>query len=93
MKMEKIISISCCLLFLTACQMTDTSTAEYQKQALQNSVDKQVEQLIIPADIESELYAELSEQTQTLSAEEKRVDISARDVDARVFFTSLIHDS
>lgn len=88
--MEKILSLTCCLLLLTACQATKENTAESQKMVLQANIDKQVEELVLPDDIESELYADLSQQPELVDAEEKRFDISARDVDAAVFFASLI---
>ncbi|MFT6986743.1 MAG: MSHA biogenesis protein MshL [Psychromonas sp.] len=88
--MEKFISISCCLLLLTACQATKENTAESQKMLLQTNINKQVEELILPEDIASELYADLSSQPELVLVEEKRFDISARDVDASVFFASLI---
>ena len=91
--MRKILSISCCLILLTACQATKKNTAQQQKLLLQTNTDKQVEELILPEDIEAELYADLSQQSEVLEAEEKRFDISARDVDAALFFASLINDS
>lgn len=92
-KMKKIISISCCILLLTACQITKKNDASAQKEVLQPSEDELVSELILPEDIENELYAELSEESQNISIEERRIDISARDVDARIFFASLINDS
>lgn len=91
--MKKILSISCCFLFLTACQATKKNSAEEQKAILQTNLNKQVEELILPEDIEAELYADLSQQSEVLEVEEKRLNISARDVDAAVFFASLINDS
>jgi MSHA biogenesis protein MshL len=92
-KMRKILSISCCILLLTACQATKKNTAEEQKLLLQTNIDKQVENLVLPEDIASELYADLSQQSELVAVEEKRFDISARDVDAAVFFASLINDA
>ncbi|WP_022940966.1 pilus (MSHA type) biogenesis protein MshL [Psychromonas hadalis] len=91
--MKKIISISCCLLLLTACQITKKNDASAQKELLKTTEDKQISALILPKDIEAELYAELGEEQQALYVEEKRIDISARDVDARLFFASMIDDS
>lgn len=93
-KMKKIISLGCCFLLLTACQATKKNTAEQQKIALQtNMTTEQVESLILPEDIEAELYSDLSLKSDKLVAEERRLDISARDVDAALFFSSLINDS
>lgn len=92
-KMKKIISISCCILLLTACQTTKKNDASEQKKALQIPENKLVSELILPKDIESELYADLNEENQEIAVEEKRIDIFARDVDAAVFFASLINDS
>ena len=91
--MKKIISISCCILLLTACQITKENDAAAQKEVLKIADDQSVAELILPEDIENELYADLSEQNQDIIIEERRVDISARDVDARIFFASLISDS
>ena len=93
-KMKKTIVLGCCFLLLSACQATRKNTADQQKLALQTNLSQhQVENLIVPDDIEAELYSDLSQQLVDLPAQEKRFDISARDVDARVFFTSLINDS
>lgn len=91
--MKKNLLLTCCLLILAACQATKPNTAEQQKALLQSDVDKQVEELQLPDDIEAELYADLAPQDEVFRAEEKRFDISARDVDAAVFFASLINDS
>ncbi|WP_284202598.1 pilus (MSHA type) biogenesis protein MshL [Psychromonas marina] len=91
--MKKIISISCCILMLTACQVTKKNDAAAQKEVLQASDDQLISDLILPEDIEDELYADLSELSQDIAVEERRIDISARDVDARIFFASLINDS
>ncbi|WP_019614561.1 pilus (MSHA type) biogenesis protein MshL [Psychromonas ossibalaenae] len=91
--MKRIFAISCCLLLLTACQVTKKNTAENQKEALQENNNKQVQELILPEDIEAELYADLSEENSAVVQEEKRFNITARDVDASVFFASLINDS
>jgi len=91
--MKKTLLLTCCFLLLTACQATKPNTAEEQKALLQSNVDKQVEELQLPDDIEAELYADLAPQDEVLSVEEKRFDISARDVNAAVFFASLINDS
>ena len=92
--MKKTIVLSCCFLLLSACQTTKKNTAEQQKLVLQSNLSQhQVENLIVPDDIEAELYSELSQQLVDLPSREKRIDISAREVDARVFFTSLINDS
>ena len=91
--MKKIISISCCILLLTACQITKKNDAAAQKEVLQAPSDKSMSELIVPEAIEDELYADLSEHSQEIVIEERRVDISARDVDARIFFASLIGDS
>ena len=92
--MKKILSISCCLILLTACQATKKNTAAIQKHALQTNISQQqVKDLVLPDDIEAELYADVETQSSPLKVEEKRFDISARDVDASVFFTSLINDS
>ena len=91
--MKKPLLISCCLILLTACQATKKNTAQQQKLLLQTKADKQVTELILPEDIEAELYADLSQQAEVLEAAEKRFDISAREVDAAVFFASLINDS
>jgi MSHA biogenesis protein MshL len=92
-KMIKIISISCCIFLLTACQITKKNDASAQKESLQTPEDKQVSELILPEDIEAELYAELTEPNSNIVVQEKRIDISARDVDARLFFASIISDS
>jgi MSHA biogenesis protein MshL len=92
-EMKKIISISCCILLLTACQITKKNDASAQKELLQTSEDKQVSDLILPEDIEAELYADLNEPISTIEGEDRRIDISARDVDARIFFASIISDS
>lgn len=92
-KMKKIIYISCCILLLTACQVTKKNDAKAHKEVLQLAQDKQVSELLLPEDIESELYADLDEPSMGITIEEKRIDISARDVDARLFFASLISDS
>jgi len=92
--MKKTIVLSCCFLLLSACQTTKKNTAEQQKLVLQSNLNQhQVENLIVPDDIEAELYSELSQPLVDLPSQEKRIDISARDVDASVFFTSLINDS
>ncbi|WP_028862446.1 pilus (MSHA type) biogenesis protein MshL [Psychromonas aquimarina] len=91
--MKRIFAISCCLLLLTACQVTKKNTAENQKEALREKNDKQVQELILPEDIEAELYADLEEEGGAVEQEEKRFNISARDVNASVFFASLINDS
>ena len=91
--MKRILSTFCCLLLLSACQATKKNTAQQQKTVLRGNTDKQVEELILPEDIEAELYADLSQQSEVLEIEAKRFDISARDVDAAVFFASLINDS
>jgi MSHA biogenesis protein MshL len=93
-EMKKTIVLGCCFLLLSACQATRKNTADQQKLALQTNLSQhQVENLIVPDDIEAELYSDLSQQLVDLPSQEKRFDISARDVDARVFFTSLINDS
>jgi MSHA biogenesis protein MshL len=92
-KMKKIISISCCILLLTGCQITKKNDASAQKETLQTPEDKQVSELILPEDIEAELYADLNELSSVIEVEDKRIDISARDVDARLFFASIISDS
>ena len=92
-KMKKIISISCCILMLTACQATKKNDAAAQKEILKAADDQLISELILPEDIENELYADLSELSQDIAIEERRIDISARDVDARIFFASLINDS
>ncbi|WP_232772452.1 pilus (MSHA type) biogenesis protein MshL [Psychromonas sp. Urea-02u-13] len=92
-KMIKIISMSCCVLLLTACQITKKNDASAQKESLQTPEDKQVSELILPEDIEAELYADLNEPNSNIVVQEKRIDISARDVDARLFFASIISDS
>lgn len=91
--MNKIISITCCLFLLSACQITDKNTAKAQKEVLNAPVSDGVDDLIIPADIEAELYADLTIDEDLIAKEEKRINISARDVDARIFFASLISDS
>ena len=91
--MNKIISITCCLFLLSACQITDKNTAKAQKEVLNAPVSDGVDDLIIPADIEAELYADLTIDEDLITKEEKRINISARDVDARIFFASLISDS
>ncbi|PKG39834.1 pilus (MSHA type) biogenesis protein MshL [Psychromonas sp. Urea-02u-13] len=91
--MIKIISMSCCVLLLTACQITKKNDASAQKESLQTPEDKQVSELILPEDIEAELYADLNEPNSNIVVQEKRIDISARDVDARLFFASIISDS
>jgi len=92
-KMKKIITISCCLVLLTACKITQKNDATAQKEILQIPEDKQVSELVLPEDIENELYADLNETTQSVVEQERRIDISARDADARIFFASLINDS
>jgi len=92
-KMKKTILISCCILLLTACQITKKNDAAAQKQILQITDDKEVSELILPEDIENELYADIDEQSAVVAIEERRIDISARDADARIFFASLINDS
>jgi len=92
-KMKKTILISCCILLLTACETTKKNDAAAQKQVLQVTDDKNVSELILPEDVENELYADISEQVEADIVEERRIDISARDVDARIFFASLINDS
>lgn len=92
-KMKKIISTSCCILLLTACQVTKKNDASAQKEVLQTSEDQQISELILPEDIEAELYADIDEPNSNIAVEERRIDISARDVDARIFFASLINDS
>ncbi len=87
------ISIGCCILLLTACQTTKKNTASEQKQILQEGIDQQVQNLELPSDVADELYADLSELSESTFVAEKRIDISARDVDAGVFFSSLIRDS
>ncbi|PKF62961.1 pilus (MSHA type) biogenesis protein MshL [Psychromonas sp. psych-6C06] len=91
--MKKIISISCCILLLTACQITKKNDAAAQKEVLQTPDEQLISELILPSEIEDELYADLDEQTQRIAPEERRIDISARDADARIFFASLINDS
>jgi len=91
--MKKIVSISCCLLLLTACQITKKNDASAQKEVLQTPEDKQVSELILPEDIEAELYADISEPDSHIAVQERRIDISARDVNARLFFASIINDS
>lgn len=91
--MKKIFTISCCLLLLTACQATKKNTAEEQKAILEEGINQQVEDLVLPADVADELYADLSELSESTFIEDKRIDISARDVNARIFFASLIRDS
>ena len=91
--MKKVFSISCCILLLTACQVTKKNDASAQKEVLQTPEDKQVSELILPEDIEAELYADLDEPSSEMVTSEKRIDISARDVDARLFFASIINDS
>ena len=91
--MNKIISITCCLFLLSACQITDKNTAKAQKEVLNAPVSDGVDDLMIPADIEAELYADLTINEDLIAKEEKRINISARDVDARIFFASLISDS
>lgn len=78
---------------LTACQLTEKNDANAQKETLKKAQQQQVSELILPDDIEKELYADLELQTQYINLEERRIDISARDVDARLFFASLINDS
>ncbi len=85
--------MSCCVLLLTACQITKKNDASAQKESLQTPEDKQVSELILPEDIEAELYADLNEPNSNIVVQEKRIDISARDVDARLFFASIISDS
>jgi len=93
-KMKKFFAISCCLILLTACQATKKNTGEQVKLALQTNINKQqVADLVLPEDIEAELYSNLVQQSDLPNVEEKRFDISARDVDAGVFFASLINDS
>ena len=92
-QMKKIISISCCILLLAACQASKKNTAEEQKRLLQTNIDKQVEQLVLPEDIASELYADLSQQSEIEVVEQNRFDISAKDVDAVDFFALLINDA
>lgn len=91
--MKKIVSISCCILLLAGCQATKKNNAQEQKATLQNNLQQQVKELILPEDIEAELYADLDQQREVLEVAEKRFDISARDIDAAVFFASLINDS
>lgn len=91
--MYKIISLTGCLFLLSACQITQRNSAENQKEVLNAAIQSDVEQLIIPADIEAELYADLENDVDVIEQEDKRINISARDVDARVFFASLINDS
>ena len=91
--MKKMLSISCCILLLTACQVTKKNDANAQKEVLQTPEDKQVSELILPEDIEAELYADLVEPNSDMVVAERRIDISARDVDARLFFASIINDS
>lgn len=91
--MKKVLSITCCLILLTACQATKKNTAQEQKAILQTNAEQQVQALILPEDIEAELYADLSLQTEVGQLIEKRVDISARNVEAAVLFASLINDS
>lgn len=91
--MNRIITLTCCLLFLTACKVTEKNQAEDQKEVLNAPQQSEAEQLIIPADIEAELYADLEGESELVEQEEKRINISARDVDARIFFASLISDS
>lgn len=73
--------------------MTEKNQAEDQKEVLNAPQQSEAEQLIIPADIEAELYADLEGESELVEQEEKRINISARDVDARIFFASLISDS
>lgn len=80
-------------MFLTACQITKKNDASDQKALLKTEENRQVEQLILPEDIEAELYADLGVQDDILKPEEKRFDISARSVNASLFFSSLINDS
>ncbi|MCP5077108.1 MAG: pilus (MSHA type) biogenesis protein MshL [Psychromonas sp.] len=91
--MKKIVSISCSLLLLTACQLTEKNDASAQKEVLQTAEDKQVSELILPEDIEAELYADISDADSEIVVQERRIDVSARDVDARLFFASIINDS
>lgn len=91
--MNKIVFFTCCLVFLSGCKITQKNTAEAQKEVLNAPVDDGADSLIIPADIEAELYADLDSETEFVEQEEKRINISARDVDARIFFASLISDS
>lgn len=91
--MKKIIISICCIMLLTACQATKKNDASEQKEILKTDENKQVEALILPEDIEAELYADLGLQNDTLKREEKRFDISAKSVNASVFFSSLINDS
>lgn len=80
-------------MLLTACQITDKNDAAAQKEVLKPVADKQVSELILPEDVENELYADISEQSQDIAVEERRIDIAARDVDARIFFATLLNDS
>lgn len=91
--MIKMIAFTCCVFLLSACQTTQKNTAENQKEALNVPVNDGVDELIIPADIEAELYADLDVDAELIGEEEKRINISARDVNARIFFASLINDS
>jgi len=91
--MKKIIIAICCFMLLTACQTTKKNDAGEQKELLNTEDNKQVEQLILPEDIEAELYADLGLQGETLVVPEKRFNISARAVNAPLFFSSLINDS
>lgn len=91
--MKKIISVSCALLLLTACQITKKNDAAAQKELLMESQKTNVSELILPDDIEAELYADLNEQDESIYVDDKRIDISARDVDARLFFSSIFTDS
>ncbi len=92
-KMKKIISIGCCILLLSACQITKKNDASAQKEILQEAEDLSVSELILPEELQAELYADLSKASTVNTVEERRIDISARDVDARLFFASLISDS
>ncbi|TEW56739.1 pilus (MSHA type) biogenesis protein MshL [Psychromonas sp. RZ22] len=93
--MKKIILLTCSLFILSGCQITQKNTAKDQKEVLDQALvdDAGADTLILPADIEAELYADLETETVLDEVEDKRINISARDVDARVFFASLINDS
>lgn len=91
--MKNIIISICCIMLLAGCQATKKNDASDQKEILKTEKNKQVEALILPEDIEAELYADLGLQNDTLKREEKRFDISAKSVNASVFFSSLINDS
>ena len=92
-KINKIVGIACCCLLLSACKITSKNEATDQKEILKSDLAKQVEELELPDDIEAELYADNSVEEVVIEKTEKRMNISARDVDARVFFASLINST